>query len=146
MINHPTVENVADFDSRFGNFLSLLCRLAEELVNWCPLNWVGRFFLFSALSTTWETPLCPPLINSLGALHTFSPQPCTGLLWLTSVPLVVYYNAASSLQGTSWCTFFYNWKIRGNEICFSRVTADLKHLGKFLNAEFGLNKSCCFQD
>ena len=69
MINHPTIENVADFDSRFGNFLSLFCRLAEELVNWCPLNWVGRFFLLSALRTTWETPLSPSLINSLGTLY-----------------------------------------------------------------------------
>ena len=40
MINHPTVENVADFDSRFGNFLSLFCRL-----NWCPRNWVGLPFV-----------------------------------------------------------------------------------------------------
>ena len=52
MTNHPTVENVADFDSHFGNFLSQFFRLAEELVNWCPLNWVGRFFLLSALRTT----------------------------------------------------------------------------------------------
>ena len=44
MINHPMVENVADFDSRFDNFLSLFCRLADSSIGARSTGWVVSSF------------------------------------------------------------------------------------------------------